>query len=159
MAKKKKQEFVLNRFYKFIVALVAIVCLGMMFIPSVGIVGKISGTEVSSVNGWQAIFGTDDTSVTGGVFNLGFSFPALLIVIFLLAGGVIPLILKGQLGTFISMGCFVAAAVLSFLLATLVIPSDATKLIFKMSLKVGAILVGIFSIIGAGLGAVKLIVK
>lgn len=159
MVRKTKQDFILNKYYKFIVFIIAAACIGMMFIPSINMVSKVTGNGVATVNAWRAAFGTGDTTAVGGVFKFGFSFTALLIPILLAVGGILPLILDNKLGTFLSVCSFAAAAALAFLLPAIAMPTDATKLIFNLTLATGAILVGAFSVLCAVLGAIKILIK
>lgn len=156
MAKKKKQEFFLNKYYKFLVIILAVACIALMFIPSLSL--KLGNAEVSTINAWQAAFGAELTFSVFMTAKFNFSFLVLLIPILLVVGGIMPFIITRNLGTVISLGCFVTAAVLSFMLPVLAMPADATAAVYDIVLSVGGILVAVFSIIGAALGIVKLVV-
>ena len=159
MAKKKK-GLVLNNYYSFIALGIAVVCVCMLFLPSVSFF--LGNKEVFSVNGWQAIFGHEVelnliiVNISGKA--LEFSFMLLLPLILVAAGGIIPLALKNKFGAIISVACFIVAAVLAFMTTVLIMPTDIIKNL-DSSLCIGPILFGAFSIVGACFGAIKILVK
>ena len=162
MAKKTKKEFVLNKYYPYIVFAVALGCAGMMFLPGVDLVfNLIIKEEVTSVMGWQVIFGY--TGTEANIELMTFSFMALLAVILPVAGGLVPLLLRSKLGAMISLGCFAVGAVFAFMMVLFVMPTTAltwlTGANCTIALGIGSILLGALSIVGAGFGAIKILVK
>ena len=163
MAKKSKKEFVLNKYYPYIVFAVALACVGMMFLPGVEIM--LGDKSVASPMGWQVAFGYTVEAAAGSSLKgevMSFSFMALLAIILPVAGGVVPLLLKGKLGALVSVGCFAVGAVFAFMMVVFVMQTTALELFLllgKLNLGIGSILLGAFSIVGAGLGAVKILVK
>lgn len=163
MAKKKKSNIKQYVGYGSLVLGVLAVCMG--FLAAVTMLNKLGSisSDPTNVSLFQVAFGykSGDTQMSN------FSFFALLAILLPLAGGLLAA-MKGKLFNFIAIAAFIAGAVLMFCSVPIFegALTDGGKLWFavyeaaeNVKLGVGAILGGIFSIIGALATAYKTFAK
>ena len=153
MAKKSK----LNYYIPGAIALLfGIAAFCMMFLDAVTYVGKIGGSSFS-ITGMDLAFGSKNTDFPGVTIELlQFNIMVTLAFVLPLVGGIISLISgKSFIIKIIATACFVVGAVFLFSTTGFTAISlgsdvkDGVLLLFNEKLAIGAILVGIFAIIGA----------
>ncbi|MEG2015333.1 MAG: hypothetical protein RR086_06325 [Clostridia bacterium] len=175
--KVKKSSNLLSLILPLVAVVLGVAAFCMMFLPCVEVVSK-NGDLIKAFSGSNIAFGLSETetlivSVTSK--TLGFGFLALLGFVFPLLGGAsLFFAKKNKIFTFVSMALFAVGALLIFLMTTWFASGLITENgegfiavggIYKANelvlhrLGVGAIIGGILSILGACVGAAKLVLK
>ena len=170
MSKLKKYV----KWFDLCAAALALIAVILMFAPAIAYTGS-GDPSITTFNGFQTIFGFSKTTNTalGDVTNhyLTFSFGNLLTLIFVVAA--IVLLVLNNFGkgfkflNLVAAGLLLVAGVFFFLTHAFTVPySEQTALgtaygIDKANwgLGVGAILSGVFAILGAGVSGCKLLIK
>lgn len=162
MAKRKKQKF--NNL-DLIAIVLTVATLVMLFLPNLVYdftlkVGQFTGGEIQKFNGFKAIFGfgpeDSETKVTL------FSVLTLLAYLLPIAGVLLSYLLKSKLGNLLTLACFVASAVLFFIMPSLVVYAESVigVAVYKnvgATLGIGAIIAGVLSCLNALLSAFKIV--
>ncbi len=165
MAKKKKQ----NINFDLITLVLIVATLVMLFLPNLvydftvninlGNLGQYSGGELQKFNGIKAIFGfgSEDGEVKYTLFSL------LSLLAYLLPIGAVILVnlFKGKLGNILALACFVASAVLFFILPSFVVYAEEVlgALAYQKvgaTLGIGAIIAGALSCLNALITLLKI---
>ena len=150
MAKKKVG---LGNIIMLVAALLGVVAIFMMLAP--GITAKPKVGDSSSISGFKVMFGSED----GHSFNF-VMFLSLIFTVVGLVGVVLSILLKGKIGNFLAIGGFLLAGIFFLLFRAVYsmgVDDTAWKIMdamidagaMKLSLGVGAIMAGIFSILAA----------
>jgi len=161
---KKKTSLKAGVYYA--VALVlALAAVAMIFLPNVKLYGVISETVHYTGNGLNAVFGYSDGSISV------FSFSVMNLITYILPLAALVLVVlkmanvgKSNLLDVLAMIMLVVGGVFFFLVPTFAISeyaNTANSLVHTMdkNLAIGAILGGIFSILGAVVLCLKLVLK
>ena len=168
MAKKSKKKSckAVCKYIPFLLLLLSVVVVLMGFLAGVKYVPE-NGDKITytlfEVTFGKKVTGVDLGVILSGTSKINFSFLALLGLFLPLVGGIVVLFVKGKIGGLVATLCFIASAVLLFLVPSITkITSEVSSGIiggttksantFKelgYSLGVGSILGGIVSCIGA----------
>lgn len=151
MAKKKSKKNNIKPILKLVALVLGVGAVLFGLLKSITFIDKVLETE-TSFTGFQVIFGYTEeikagNTVLSTVEHLTFSFMALLAFLLPLLGGVLTMP-KNKILNFVAMGCFVAGAILLFLLPSFAITELYVAKLFTSKLAVGAILAAICSILG-----------
>ena len=142
MAKKKNKskKVELSLVFRVLAFVLGVAALCFAFLASVKFTGKIVGTE-TTLTGFEIMFGKENLT--------GFSILTVLAFVLPLAGGVLAL-LKSKLLNIISLVCFVAGAVMLFIVPSFVVLVEGSLFVaYNAGLTIGTILSAIVSILGA----------
>ena len=142
MAKKKtkSKKVDLSVVLRIVALVLGVAAFCFAFLASVKFTGKIIGTE-TTLTGFEVMFGKENLT--------GFSILTLLAFVLPLAGGVL-VILKSKLLNIVSLICFVAGAVMLFIVPSFVVLVEGSLFIaYDAYLAVGTILAAVVSILGA----------
>ena len=171
MAKKKtnsKKSFSLNQIMSVVAIVLGVVALAMMFVTTVNVpatdLGVLGTVEYEGYTGLNVAFGYSENDVA----ILSFSFMALLPYVMVLAGIVLTALntfgKKGsKLFDFVSIGAFIAAGVLFFLMPSFMVFADnlagAILEAIEWELAIGAIVSAICSVVAGVAVLVKALKK
>ena len=142
MAKKKtkSKKVDLSVVLRIVALVFGVAAFCFAFLASVKFTGKIIGTE-TTLTGFEVMFGKENLT--------GFSILTVLAFVLPLAGGVL-VILKSKLLNIVSLICFVAGAVMLFIVPSFVVLVEGSLFIaYDACLAVGTILAAVVSILGA----------
>lgn len=167
MAKKKSKGLDLGKILSFVAIVLGVVAVVMMFVstvktPDVEVLGKT--VEGEGVSGLKVAFGYSEKEVA----QLSFSFMALLPYLLALVGVVLTALntfgKKGsKLFDFVSIGAFIAAGVLFFLMPSFMVFADnlagAILEAIEWELAIGAIVSAICSVVAGAAVLVKALKK
>ena len=167
MAKKKNKNSSLGKILSFVAVILGVVAVAMIFVasvktPDVEVFGKV--VEGDAKTGLQVVFGYSENDVA----CLSFSVLALLPFVLALAGTVLTALntfgKKGsKLFDFVSIGAFVVAGVLFFLMPSFMVFAETLAGIvleaFEWELAIGSIVAGACSVLAGAAVLVKSLKK
>ncbi len=159
MAKKKNKN--LGKYSLFAVLFFTVVAIVMAFLANVKYTPAI--LDAYTVSGFKVMFGWKETIGDATIEYSTFSFMALLTYLLPIIGLIsVFLIKKSKLLSLVPLACFIAGAILCFLMTKFVILTDAGAIktvTSEVSLGFGAIIAGIMNILSALAVAVRILLS